>query len=176
MFSDYLTPPFGMKVPKTPNAEQTPLAPTGSPLANAARSAHQERPAASKGPIADLVPVLESMAREVPEFVATIAFETDSGMTLGGVTNRADLDAEGGFAYYAEVLRLLRPAISLFDASFEELLVTSPKWYILVRPLREEFFLGLITTRRGNLGICRIVLKRAATQLLERLPAKENKA
>ena len=130
----------------------------------------------SNGPIADLVPVLESVAREVPEFVAAVAFETDSGMTLGGVTNRADLDAEGGFAYYAEVLRLLRPAISLFDASFEELLVTSPKWYILVRPLREEFFLGLITTRRGNLGICRIVLKRAATQLLERLPTKENKA
>ena len=177
MFADYLTPPFGVKLPKTPNAEQTPLAPTGSPLANAARSAHYEKlPAAVNGPIADLVPVLESVAREVPEFVATVAFETDSGMTLGGVTSRTDLDAEGGFAYYAEVLRLLRPAISLFDASFEELLVTSPKWYILVRPLREEFFLGLITTRRGNLGICRIVLKRAATQLLERLPTKENKA
>jgi predicted regulator of Ras-like GTPase activity (Roadblock/LC7/MglB family)/CheY-like chemotaxis protein len=176
MFSNYLTPPFGVRIPKTPNAEQTPLAPTGSPLANAARSALQERPAtASNGPIADLVPVLESVAREVPEFIAAIAFETDSGMTLGGVSSRTDLDAEGGFAYYAEVLRLLRPAISLFDASFEELLVTSPKWYILVRPLREEFFLGLITTRRGNLGICRIVLKRAASQLLERLPTKEYK-
>jgi predicted regulator of Ras-like GTPase activity (Roadblock/LC7/MglB family)/CheY-like chemotaxis protein len=174
MFSDYVTPPFGTRIPRGQNPD-TPHAPTGSPLANAARSALHEKPpaAGASDAIAGLVPVLQEIAREVPEFVAAIAVESDSGLALGGVTSQEAIDAESGFAYYTEVLRLIKPALSLFDASLEELLVTSPKWYILLRPLREEFLLGLITTRKGNLGICRIVLKRAATQLMERLPSKE---
>jgi hypothetical protein len=129
MFSDYVTPPFGTRIPRGQTLD-TPHAPTGSPLANAARSALQEKPPApgASEAIVGLVPVLQEVAREVPEFVAAIAIEADSGLALGGVTSQTSIDAESGFAYYTEVLRLLRPALALFDASLEELLVTSPKW------------------------------------------------
>jgi hypothetical protein len=171
------TSPLGVPLARISDAPylEPSRSPSGTSLATAARSVTERAKEPPPQTTADLAPLLEEIAREVPEFVAALVLEQESGSTLGGVTAREELDAESAIAYYGEVVRLLKPALRYFRASLDDFLMTSGAWYVLVRPVGDgDYLLGLITTRRGNLGICRRVLKRVASKILGRLPSRED--
>jgi hypothetical protein len=169
------TPPMGIPMIQAPPSGETPIAVAGSPMAMAARHLVEEVSAPHvDDPLADLMPLLQEIAGEVPEFIAAVVLEADSGFALGGLTAREDLDAESAFAYYAEVLRLAHGPLAFLRAPLDDMLVISSSWYVLARPF-DEYILGLITTRAGNLGICRRVLRRVGDKLLERISSAKGK-
>ncbi|HEX4953305.1 MAG TPA: DUF4388 domain-containing protein [Thermoanaerobaculia bacterium] len=113
--------------------------------------------------------VLESFREEVPEFVSTDIVNIDSGLSIGGGSIDPDFDASIAAASYAEVVKANRRALDLLgmgaDAT-EDILISTERVYVLIRPMGQEYYHVLAVSRKGNLGLARAIMKKYGPKLL----------
>lgn len=113
--------------------------------------------------------VLESFRQEVPEFVSTDIVNVDSGLSIGGGSIDPDFDASVAAASYAEVVKANGRALELLGlgaASTEDILISTQKVYVLIRPMGAEYYHVLAVGRKGNLGLARAIMKKYEPKLL----------
>jgi predicted regulator of Ras-like GTPase activity (Roadblock/LC7/MglB family) len=145
--------------------EEEPFTPVGELSFGGSRfGAREEEPMMS-----NLQKVLESFRGEVPEFVSTDIVNVDSGLSIGGGSIDPDFDASIAAASYAEVVKANRRALELLGqgmTSTEDILITTEKVYILIRPMGNDYYHVLAVGRRGNLGLARAIMKKYEPKLL----------
>lgn len=113
--------------------------------------------------------VLESFRQEVPEFVSTDIVNVDSGLSIGGGSIDPDFDGSIAAASYAEVVKANGRALELLGlgaTSTEDILISTQKVYVLIRPMGAEYYHVLAVGRKGNLGLARAIMKKYEPKLL----------
>jgi predicted regulator of Ras-like GTPase activity (Roadblock/LC7/MglB family) len=113
--------------------------------------------------------VLERFREEVPEFVSTDIVNVDSGLSIGGGSVDPDFEASIAAASYAEVVKSNRRALELLGiegGSTEDILISTGRVYLLIRPMGEEYYHLLAVGRRGNLGLARAIMKKYEPKIL----------
>lgn len=128
--------------------------------------------ATEKESLVSLEEVLNRFRQEVPEFVSTDIVHVDSGLSIGGGSIESDFDASIASASYAEVVKANARALDLLglgNASAEDILVTTNTVHLLIRMLGAEYYQVLVVSRRGNLGLARVLMKKYEPRLLEAL-------
>jgi predicted regulator of Ras-like GTPase activity (Roadblock/LC7/MglB family) len=116
--------------------------------------------------------VLNRFREEVPEFVSTDIVHIESGLSIGGGSIESDFDASVAAASYAEVVKANSRALDLLglgQGSAEDILVTTKTVHLLIRMLGGEYYQVLVVSRRGNLGLARVLMKKYEPRLLEAL-------
>ncbi len=122
-----------------------------------------------EGSMNTLHKVLESFREEVPEFVSTDIVNVDSGLSIGGGSIDPDFDASVAAASYAEVVKANGRALDLLGmgaGSTEDILISTEKIYVLIRPMGKDYYHVLAVGRRGNLGLARAIMKKYEPKLL----------
>lgn len=107
--------------------------------------------------------MLERFSAEVPHFVSTDIVDTESGLSIGGVTADATFDAAAAAASYAEVIKASQQTSQLLGfgrESTEDILITLRDVYVLLRMLGPDYYQGLAVNRAGNLGLARALMKK----------------
>ena len=113
--------------------------------------------------------IIDEFRAEVPSFVSTDIVHIDSGMSIGGGSTRPEFYATVASASYAEVVKSNRRALELLGLdphSTEDILITTDQVYLLIRLLGTEHYHGLAVGRDGNLGLCRVIVKKYASRFL----------
>lgn len=116
-----------------------------------------------------LAKVLDGFRQEVPEFVSTDIVNVDSGLSIGGGSIDPDFDASVAAASYAEVVKANGRALELLGLgarSTEDILISTEKVYVLIRPMGAEYYHVLAVGRRGNLGLARAIMKKYESKLM----------
>ncbi len=114
--------------------------------------------------------VLRQFRDEVPDFVATDIVHLESGLSIGGLSAAPDFDAAAAAAAYGEVIKTNGRALELLGSSAEateDILVTTDRWYVLLRMLGGSYYQCLAITREGSLGLPRLLMRKYATAFLE---------
>lgn len=112
---------------------------------------------------------LEKFRSEVPEFVSTDIVNVESGLSIGGGSIESDFDASVASASYAEVVKANARALDLLGLgaeSTEDILISTQRVYLLIRLLGSEYYHVLAISRRGNLGLARVLMKKYQPALL----------
>jgi predicted regulator of Ras-like GTPase activity (Roadblock/LC7/MglB family) len=116
--------------------------------------------------------LLKLFQAEVPEFVSTDVVNIEEGMSVGGGSIDPNFDSSVASAYYANVTKAMIKAIEAIDPGLEaeDLLITTEGIYILIRLLGDKgYYHGLAITKKGNLGIARVVMKKYKQKIIELL-------
>lgn len=81
-----------------------------------------------------------------------------------------DLDLHLVAVEYANILKEVRKAVEVLNTgSMEEVSIKTSRFYVIVRPLTDEYFVSLTIDRDGNFGKGRYLLVRDSDQLREAL-------
>lgn len=113
--------------------------------------------------------LLESFRQEVPEFISTDIVNIESGLSIGGGSTDPDFDASVAAASYAEVVKANSRALELLGlggSTTEDILISTERVYILIRPMGVDYYQVLAVGRRGNLGLARAIMKKYEPKLL----------
>lgn len=141
-------------------------APGGRPTARP--SYHSEIAVA---PAKDLPELLERIRQEVPNFIATMIIDNDTGMPIVMLSDAPGLDMEIVSAFYRDVSKSALEGLramgkSIDGTTLEEVLITSAEEYVLLRCLKNgELLLYLLIDQESNPGMARVVIKRYIDQL-----------
>lgn len=136
----------------------------------------KKTPTQRRNQMANLDEILAEFRSEVAEFVSTDIVEIASGLSIGGGSIYPDFDATVASAAYADVVKANERAIFALggkDAlgSTEDILITTEKAYILIVVYPgNKFYHGLAITRKGNLGMARVIMKKYVPRILEVIP------
>ncbi len=106
---------------------------------------------------------LKALEAETAGFIGAALVDHESGMTLGTLGTGINLDVAA--AGNTEVVRAkLRVMEQLgIHGTIEDILITLSEQLHLIRPVRGNLFLYLaIDRKRGNLGMARHIMSRAA--------------
>ena len=115
---------------------------------------------------------IEKFRGEIPAFVSTDIVHIESGMSIGGGSIDPAFDASLASASYAEVVKSNRRALDLLGMgadSTEDILITTERAYLLLRMLGNQYYHGLAISRDGNLGLCRMIMKKYEPVFLEQI-------
>ncbi len=118
--------------------------------------------------------LLEKAAGEIPELIGTSIVNFDSGLAIATYSPDPNFDVTVASAAYSEVLKQNNKALELLGGpeivgETEDILVTTDRAYILVRQLGEKHYQGVAMTRKGNLGLARVIMKKYELAFLETL-------
>jgi hypothetical protein len=106
--------------------------------------------------------IIETMAEEMPGFVAAALVDIESGMTLGVYSTRPDFDLAAASAYNSELVKQkqkIMHALGL-NMELEDMIMTLTDQIHLIKLINESTFLYLAANRAGsNLAIVRNVVK-----------------
>ncbi len=124
--------------------------------------------------MSEIQKILEKSAGEIPEILATSIVNIESGMPIATYSSDPSFDDTVASAVYAEVLKQNNRALELLGGAevvgeTEDILITTDKVYILVRQLGEKHYQGVAMTRKGNLGLARVIMKKYEIAFLEAL-------
>ncbi len=124
--------------------------------------------------MAELQEILEKAAGEVSELIGTAIVNLESGLPIATFSPNPDFDVAVASAVYAEVLKENNKALELLGGAevvgeTEDILVTTDRAYILVRQLGEKHYHGVAITKKGNLGLARVIMKKYEIPFLEAL-------
>lgn len=114
--------------------------------------------------------LIQSFQDEVPGFISADIVEIETGMSIGGGTIDPEFDSEMASASYAEVVKSNRRALSLLgmpETASEDVLITTKDAYLLIRELGTSYYLGLVISKDGNLGMARMLTRRYADKFLK---------
>jgi CheY-like chemotaxis protein/predicted regulator of Ras-like GTPase activity (Roadblock/LC7/MglB family) len=118
--------------------------------------------------------ILKELTGEVPELIAAEIVSIDEGVSLVATTNDQAFDPDVAAAYYAEVVKINEKALEVLKkgGKLEEVLLTTDAFYLILRMLPDtRFYVGLAVTRRGNVGMARMVIRKFETRFVEALSA-----
>jgi predicted regulator of Ras-like GTPase activity (Roadblock/LC7/MglB family) len=110
--------------------------------------------------------ILEEMAGQV-DGVLCIAVAGSDGVAMSSyVPSGSMLNAELAAAQLAAIFRISRTSADKLKAGdLEDNLLTSTAGQILIRPLGQESYLAIVTTKDAPLGIVRLVIKSYASRV-----------
>ncbi len=114
--------------------------------------------------------ILSRFRAEVPDFVATDIVHLESGLSIGGASATPHFDAAAAAAAYGEVLKSNARALELLGSrgeATEDILVTTDRWYVLLRTLGRSYYQCLAISREGSLGMPRVLMRRYERAFLE---------
>ncbi|WP_201328034.1 roadblock/LC7 domain-containing protein [Thermotomaculum hydrothermale] len=122
----------------------------------------------------ELEKLLESAAKEIAEMVGASVVNMETGLALASYSVDPSFDVSVSSAAYAEVLKQNDVALDLLGGpevvgEVEDILVTTDKFYFLVRKLGNKHFLGVAITKKGNLGLARVIMKKYEPKMEEEL-------
>lgn len=114
--------------------------------------------------------ILEEMAGQV-DGVLCIAVAGSDGVAISSyVPPGSMLNAELAAAQLAAIFRISRTSADKLKAGdLEDNLLTSTAGQILIRPLGQESYLAIVTTKDAPLGIVRLVIKSYASRVEQAL-------
>lgn len=114
--------------------------------------------------------ILEEMAGQVDGLLC-IAVAGSDGVALSSyVPSGSRLNAELAAAQLAAIFRISRTTADKLKAGdFEDNLLTSTEGQVLMRPLGQESYLAIVTTKDAPLGIVRLVVKSYASRVEQAL-------
>jgi len=114
--------------------------------------------------------ILEEMAGQV-DGVLCIAVAGSDGVAMSSyVPSGSMLNAELAAAQLAAIFRISRTSADKLKAGdLEDNLLTSTAGQILIRPLGQESYLAIVTTKDAPLGIVRLVIKSYASRVEQAL-------
>jgi predicted regulator of Ras-like GTPase activity (Roadblock/LC7/MglB family) len=113
--------------------------------------------------------ILSRFRDEVPSFVSTDIVHLESGLSIGGGAMEGEIDTAAAPAAYSEVVKANAYAMKLLGLggdSTEDILVTTGKVYFLLRMLTGDYYHLLAVSRRGNLGLARVLMKKYHASLV----------
>ncbi len=124
--------------------------------------------------MAELQEILEKSAQEIPELMGTSIVNLESGLPIATYSPDPNFDVAVASAVYAEVLKANNRALELLGGpeavgETEDILITTDMAYILIRQLGEKHYHGVAITRKGNLGLARVIMKKYEIPFLEAL-------
>jgi CheY-like chemotaxis protein/predicted regulator of Ras-like GTPase activity (Roadblock/LC7/MglB family) len=117
--------------------------------------------------------ILEELTREISDVIAAEVVSIDEGVPLVATSTDPTFDPDIAAAYYAEVVKTHEKALETLrkESHLEEVLVTTDEFYHIVRPLPgTRFYVGVAMTKKGNVGMARMVMKRYEKRFIEALP------
>ncbi len=123
--------------------------------------------------MATLEGILEKFGSEVPELIETVIVRIDDGISIGGFSANPNFDLATSSAAYAEVIKSHSKAVELIGTDLvgetEDILITMENTYFLLRMLGEKHYHGLAITKKGNLGLSRVIMKKYEPLFMEGL-------
>lgn len=125
--------------------------------------------------MATIEEILGKLLEEIPQFVAAECVNIESGRSLGGgnATMSPDFDPSKASAKYADLMKSNAQALQFLGVGNDDLevLVTTHNAYVLLHPVRWDYFVLLFLTRRATVGLARAVVKKYEPMLRAALPA-----
>jgi hypothetical protein len=110
-----------------------------------------------------IIESFEKVAAEIPGFIAAALVDTDSGMTLGTKSLRADFDLAAASAYNSEMVKQkqkIMRALSL-KTTLEDMLMTLGDQIHLIKMVSPTTFIYLAADRASsNIAIIRIAVNK----------------
>jgi hypothetical protein len=110
-----------------------------------------------------IIESFEKVAAEIPGFIAAALVDTDSGMTLGTKSLRADFDLAAASAYNSEMVKQkqkIMRALSL-KTHLEDMLITLGDQIHLIKMVSPVTFIYLAADRATtNLAIVRVAVNK----------------
>ncbi len=114
--------------------------------------------------------ILEEMAGQVDGLLCIAVAGSDGVAISSYVPPGSMLNAELAAAQLAAIFRISRTTSDKLKAGdLEDNLLTSTAGQILIRPLGQESYLAIVTTRDAPLGIVRLVVKSYASRVEQAL-------
>ncbi len=114
--------------------------------------------------------ILEEMAQQVDGLLCIAVAGSDGVAISSYVPPGSMLNAELAAAQLATIFRIARTSADKLKAGdLEDNLFTSTAGQILIRPLGQESYLAMVTTRDAPLGIVRLVVKSYASRVEQAL-------
>jgi CheY-like chemotaxis protein/predicted regulator of Ras-like GTPase activity (Roadblock/LC7/MglB family) len=117
--------------------------------------------------------IMEELKDEVPDLIAAEIVSIEEGVPIVAATNNPAFDPDIAAAYYTEVVKVNEKALEVLTTGgkLEEVLLTTDECYLILRILPgTRFYVGLAITRKGNVGMTRMVIKKFEKRFIEALP------
>ena len=114
------------------------------------------------------VSILETMAAEMPGYMAAALVDLESGMTLGTYSKDDSFDLSAAGAYNSELVKQKQKVMSALrlDSDLEDMLITLSDQIHLIRLVTPTTFIYLAADRSAsNLAIVRTAVSRYSDQL-----------
>lgn len=112
--------------------------------------------------------VIETIADEMPGFVAAALVDLESGMTLGLYSNRPDFDLSAASAYNSELVKQKQKVMVALGLAveLEDMIMTLTDQIHVIKMVSDTSFLYLAARREGsNLALIRNAIKNHAGEL-----------
>ncbi len=123
--------------------------------------------------MSNILEALEQFAQEVPGLLSCALVHRQDGTNIGSINLGASFDGEAADAYLTQMLQkhlLAVGAMGLADQT-EDILISTESAFFLTRVLADtDYFLNVITSRQGNLGLTRALMRKHQSALVESLP------
>ena len=114
--------------------------------------------------------ILEEMAGQVDGLLCIAVAGSDGVAISSYVPPGSMLNAELAAAQLAAIFRISRTTADKLKAGdLEDNLFTSTEGQVLIRPLGQESYLAIVTTKDAPLGIVRLVIKSYASRVEQAL-------
>ena len=122
-----------------------------------------------------LIEVLDAFAHEVPGLLSCSVVHRKEGTNIGSLNSEhaEGLDADAADAYFTEMLNRNKQTMSAmgFEDLTEDILLTTESAFYLTRVMEgTDYFWNVITSRRGNLGLTRALMRKYEAMVRESLP------
>ncbi len=112
--------------------------------------------------------IIETIAEDIPGFIAAALVDIESGMTLGLFSTRSDFDLSSASAYNSELVKQkqkIMEAIGL-HSTLEDMIMTLSDQIHLIKLVGDGSFLYLAADRAGsNLAIIRNAVRKYEAEL-----------
>lgn len=156
----------------------TPINPSSSQVKDASRLARPSygsdtRPETEVGTLPD---ILEQFRIEVPNFVAAMIIDGQTGMPVATLSDIEELDLEIVSAFFRNISKSAVDALQAMGKSgdmgcpLEEILITSEDEFALMRVLKNgEHFLYVAIDKNSNPGMARVTIRRYLEKINELL-------
>jgi predicted regulator of Ras-like GTPase activity (Roadblock/LC7/MglB family) len=116
----------------------------------------------------DLQTFIMGWAKEISG-IASVAIVNLDGTPVAGGSFDENLDVMLPAAYFTEVVKSSRESFNVTNwGEFEDVLITSNTHYIVMRMVSDSIYFGAaVSVRKGNLGLLRLKMKMATTNILK---------
>jgi predicted regulator of Ras-like GTPase activity (Roadblock/LC7/MglB family) len=121
--------------------------------------------------------LLDELSREVPELIMAEVVSIDDGTPIVVTSYDPSFDPTIAAAYYTEVVKINEKVLEVLKrgGKLEEVLLTVDEFYLILRILPDtRLYVGLAMTRKGNVGMARMVVKKFEKRFNEALPVNRD--
>ncbi len=112
----------------------------------------------------DIEKVVKEIFDEVRESIAVSIVRLEDGMDISSHSTMEDFDPAVASAAYASVIKSHFEAVELIGPKLvgetEDILFTMENIYILLRLIGEKHFIIIAITKKGNLSLARVQMKK----------------